>query len=112
VISDDESTMHIRKIRFSTVTLGLLSLLLLAFTLVLLSATDATGPDWAANRQWVSDLGLSDLCLATEARYTRHLSLADAHAPFQDHPMALEHFPTGAIFNPPPHLTSHAPLDR
>ncbi|MGE0080536.1 MAG: hypothetical protein AB7U81_04505 [Thiohalomonadaceae bacterium] len=104
--------MHIRKPRFSTLALGLVSVALLAFTLVLFSATGEAGPHWAANRRLVSELGLGDLCLVTEARYTRHLSVADGHAAFQDHPMALEHFPTGAIFSPPPHLISHAPLDR
>jgi len=52
----------------------------------------------------VRELGLTDLCLATEARYTRHPSQADIHAPFQDHPMALEHFPSGSLLPPPPHL--------
>jgi hypothetical protein len=49
-------------------------------------------------------LGLTDLCLFTEARYTRHLSMADLGTPFQDHPMSLEHFPSGAIVPVPPHL--------
>jgi len=49
-------------------------------------------------------LGLTDLCLFTEARYTRHPSLADMGTPFQDHPMSLEHFPSGAIVPVPPHL--------
>lgn len=43
-------------------------------------------------------LGLSDLCLATEARYTRHLTLSDKIAPFMDHPVALEHFPSGSFY--------------
>jgi hypothetical protein len=46
-------------------------------------------------------LELSDLCLFTEASYTRHLSQADLHTPFQDYPMALDHFPSGAIVPPP-----------
>lgn len=45
-------------------------------------------------------LQLADLCLSTEARYTRHPALSDRHAPFQDHPMALEHFPSGSIILP------------
>lgn len=51
--------------------------------------------------QLVAELGLTDLCLFTEARYTRHLSMADNHAAFQDHPVALEHFPSGALTTPP-----------
>lgn len=46
-------------------------------------------------------LGLTDLCLTTEARYTRHPALSDRHAPFQEHPGALEHFPSGALLLPP-----------
>jgi hypothetical protein len=45
----------------------------------------------------VKDLQLTDLCLVTEARYTRHPALADLHAAFQDHPAAMEHFPSGSI---------------
>jgi hypothetical protein len=48
-------------------------------------------------------LQLTDLSLFTEARYTRHPSQADRHAPFQDHPMALDHFPSGSFVMPPPH---------
>jgi len=49
----------------------------------------------------VRDYGLTDLCLATEARYTRHPSMADLHAPLQDHPLALEHYPSGSLIPPP-----------
>ena len=49
----------------------------------------------------VKNLGLTDLCLFTEASYTRHPSLADLHTPFQDSPMALEHFPSGSLVIPP-----------
>ncbi|MDD5171206.1 MAG: hypothetical protein PHN75_20485 [Syntrophales bacterium] len=49
----------------------------------------------------VRHLELTDLCLFTEARYTRHLSQADLHSALQDHPVALEHFPAGAIAGPP-----------
>ncbi|MCF8482021.1 MAG: hypothetical protein K9H25_16470 [Rhodospirillum sp.] len=49
----------------------------------------------------VADLGLTDLALFTEARYTRNPSLADLHTPFQDHPLALDHFPSGSLIGPP-----------
>ena len=49
----------------------------------------------------VRNLQLTDLCLFTEARYTRHPSQADLQSPFQDHPLSLEHFPTGSIIRPP-----------
>lgn len=46
-------------------------------------------------------LQVTDLCLATEARYTRHPAMADRHAPFQEHPLALEHFPSGSLIQLP-----------
>lgn len=46
------------------------------------------------------NLHVTDLCLSTEARYTRHPAMADRHAPFQEHPLALEHFPSGALILP------------
>ena len=48
----------------------------------------------------VRSLKLTDLCLFTEARYTRHLSQADLNTPFQDHPLSLEHFPSGSFTLP------------
>jgi hypothetical protein len=55
-------------------------------------------------REIVRALGLTDLCLFTEARYTRHPAMADRFTPFQDHPLSLEHFPSASLFRPPPHL--------
>jgi len=55
----------------------------------------------------VKALGLTDLCLFTEARYTRHLSQADLNTAFQDHPLSLEHFPSGSFTQP--NLENKAP---
>jgi len=52
-------------------------------------------------RVTVAGLGLSDLSLATEARYTRHPAVSDLVVPFMDHPGAIEHFPTGSFWAPP-----------
>jgi hypothetical protein len=49
----------------------------------------------------VAGLGLTDLCVATEARYTRHPAVSDPMAPFMDHPGAIEHFPTGSFWHAP-----------
>lgn len=50
----------------------------------------------------VRALGLTDLALWSEARYTRHPSQADLFTPFQGFPGAPEHFPAGSIIGPPP----------
>jgi len=73
----------------------------------------AMSPALAETGQLVRDLGLTDLCLATEANYTRHLSQADFATAFQDHPVALDHFPSGIWL--PPHLPprqGHGQLGR
>ena len=59
-------------------------------------------------REMVERLELTDLCLFTDARYTRHPSMADRNTPFQDYPMSLEHFPSGSIMTLPPHLKPRA----
>jgi hypothetical protein len=55
-------------------------------------------------REMVKRLELTDLCLFTDARYARHPAMADMNSAFQDMPMAFEHFPSGSIMTPPPHL--------
>jgi len=61
---------------------------------------------YGEKREIVKALGLTDLCLFTEARYTRHPAAADRFTPFQDHPLSLEHFPSASILLPPPHLSA------
>jgi len=96
-----------------------LVLLGFALALFLLTFADAARLDSARAREQAvraglaARLGLTDLSLFTEARYTRHLSQADLHSAFQDHPAAFEHFPSGSLEPPPRTPTSpHANLDR
>lgn len=90
-------------LRPSHFALPALIILLLLFALSLVDAVwRSRTVDQTANQALVRELGLSDLALFTEARYTRHPTQADRHAPFQDHPAALEHFPTGSLLPPPP----------
>lgn len=63
-------------------------------------------PGLQQRRQAVAVLALTDLALFTEARYTRHPSMADRNTPFQDHPLALEHFPSGSLVPLPAHLAN------
>lgn len=68
----------------------------------------AFGPGETTARSRTSDvvrsLGLTDLALWTEARYTRHPTQTDFFSPFQDLPGGMEHFPAGALISPPSHL--------
>jgi hypothetical protein len=61
----------------------------------------SAGSAIAQRAELVAELDLTDLTLFTEARYTRHPSQADLHSAFQDHPLALEHFPSGSVVPAP-----------
>jgi hypothetical protein len=58
------------------------------------------------NRDVVRALGLTDLSLWTEARFTRHPSQTDFFSPFQDLPGGMDHFPAAALMVPPAHLAA------
>jgi hypothetical protein len=64
------------------------------------------GPTLLAKASLVRTLQLTDLCLFTEASYTRNLAMTDGYTPFQDSPLAFEHFPTGSLVTPPAHLAA------
>jgi len=67
-----------------------------------------TEPVMERKVQMVGRLELTDLCLFTEASYTRHLSMADFGTAFQDSPSSFEHFPTGGLVGPPIHIAPGA----
>ncbi|MEZ5841610.1 MAG: hypothetical protein R3D02_14695 [Hyphomicrobiales bacterium] len=93
--------------RRSSLALALVAGLTVALLGAFLHAASSVGETAARleeTRHLVARLGLSDLTLFTEARYTRHPAMADLHTPFQDHPMAFEHFPSGTLVPPPAHL--------
>lgn len=84
--------------------MGILGLGGLLFALTFLHAglvSRAAAAEIAQRRDLVAALGLTDLALFTEARYTRHPSQADLYSAFQDHPLALDHFPTGTLVPAP-----------
>jgi len=96
------------RIRKSTVFLILTIVNVMAFSLLMLHARSVQGRAGellASSSQIAKELQLTDLCLFTEARYTRHPAMGDVHAAFQDHPMALEHFPSGSLVPAPRKLT-------
>src|SRR4030066_2440834 len=84
----------------------LLGMMIQGFLLLLMFAhatyaEKKAGPRLEEKREMVKKLEITDLCIFTEASYTRHLSQADLHTPFQSYPVSLEHFPSGSIFQPP-----------
>ena len=85
---------------FALAAAGAAALLVAAAGHARASARDRRG-EVEARAAIVRRLGLTDLALFTEARYTRHPSVADRFAPFQDHPLALEHYPSGSLVPPP-----------
>lgn len=96
--------------RPSSLAFIFLTLLGVLFTLIFAHSWTLTANDLArlqARRALVSQLGLTDLALFSESRYTRHPSQADLHSALQDHPGAFDHFPTGSLLSPPAHLTAN-----
>lgn len=83
----------------SFVAVELLALLLVFGDVVYRLRRDA--PFLRERMAMVEDFGLTDLCLFTDARYARHPAMADLNTAFQDHPVSLEHFPSGSIIAPP-----------
>jgi hypothetical protein len=90
-------------VRHSTIFIGITAVNLLLFTALSIHAATRHGQGASgrsSSRALVRDLMLTDLCLSTEARYTRHPAMADTHAAFQEHPTALDHFPSGSLLPP------------
>jgi len=86
-----------KKFFFFILTQGIILILLLAHSFYQIHADQS----WLQQkRQMVRDLELTDLCLFTEASYTRHISQADRHTSFQNSPMTFEHFPSGSLLLP------------
>ena len=93
--------------RKSDVFLSYTAIGLLALALVFAHASyrgEALVQAQTERAKMVRALGLTDLCIFTEARYTRHPAVSDLHSAFQDHPASLEHFPSGSFVGPPEHL--------
>ncbi len=80
---------------------GLQCILLLGAALHARFSQAAAAKELKDRTMLVREISLTDLCLFTEARYTRHPAMADRFAPFQDHPTSLEHFPSGSLVTPP-----------
>ena len=86
-----------KKFFFFILIQGIILILLLAHSFYQIHADQSRLQE---KKQMVRDLELTDLCLFTEANYTRHLTQADRHTPFQNSPMAFEHFPSGSLLLP------------
>ncbi|GAB4491274.1 MAG: hypothetical protein OHK006_25010 [Thermodesulfovibrionales bacterium] len=92
--------------RYFLALLAVLSAILLGLAL----QAGAKTAEWKArdlpeHRRIARALGLTDLALWTEARYTRHPSQADFFSAFQDFPASFEHFPAGSLVAPPAALS-------
>lgn len=90
-----------RKSNFFLLYLSLNFLILLCLAVHSFFRTTYADEFLKENNQLVKKLELTDLCIFTEASYTRHLSQADINTPFQDNPTGLEHFPSGSFLLPP-----------
>jgi hypothetical protein len=90
-----------RKSNLALVMIGVVGTLFLVSLMLAWMGRIQAQEALAEKQRLVSALQLTDLCLFTEARYTRHPTQADLHTPFQDHPLSLDHFPSGSLMRPP-----------
>jgi len=91
----------------SNLFLSGMAILLIVFCLMFVHAAVVqrkADPVLKKRAEMVEDLEITDLCLFTEARYTRHPVMADVNTPFQDFPFSIEHYPTGSLVAPPEQL--------
>lgn len=98
------------RLRTSTLFASYTMLCLLLLAGIVIDSSTRSGTDrqhLEARRALVKSLSLTDLVLFTDARYTRNPSMADRHTPFQDYPLSFEHFPSGSLIPPPPHVRSY-----
>ena len=87
----------------STRLLFLLTILSLFYGYVMLALPGkraAQEESFQTLRQVVARLGVSDLSLSTEARYTRHPAVSDPVVVIMDHPGAIDHFPSTLFWAP------------
>ncbi|QFY43081.1 hypothetical protein F6R98_10995 [Candidatus Methylospira mobilis] len=97
----------------STLALAALTIAMALFCLSFIDAAllaRSRAAERAETAGLAAGLGLADLALFNEARYTRHPAQADLHSAFQDHPLAFDHFPTGSLM--PPRTYAYELLDR
>ena len=80
--------------------LMVLSLLACGLTSKLLAKRSGQEENFQELRKVVYHLGLSDLALSTEARYTRHPAISDSVVVSMDHPGAIDHFPSTFFWAP------------
>lgn len=85
--------------RKKTITFIIIQILLI----VVLAGFIIQPSKWNSSRriEIARQLLLTDLCLTTELRHTRHLSSADFLAPFQDFPGAPDHYPSSMFLQYP-----------
>lgn len=81
-------------------TVVILSLLGSALMLTMPARRAGQEEQFRMLQQVVLTLGLSDLSLSTEARYTRHLAVSDPVVVSMDHPGAIDHFPSTFFWAP------------
>lgn len=71
--------------------------------LVILFVTPLKGSrrtNYAQKKQVLQRFSLTDYCLSTESRHTRHINFPEVIAPFQDLPGYHDHFPSSSFFKP------------
>jgi hypothetical protein len=78
----------------------ILILMLLIFFMFLVVTNISDNQSYSTKTKMISKLHLTDLCISTESRHTRHNSQFEPMAAFQDVPGWLDHFPSSTFLIP------------
>jgi hypothetical protein len=85
------------KLLYTKIFLTIISLLIIIFSILAFTGDYVSTSE---NRQIASRFFLTDLCLTTESRHTRNITLIEPIAPFQDAPGFYDHFPSSTFLQP------------
>jgi hypothetical protein len=89
--------------RLAALVMGIIGVEVLILSAMMIHSTVASQDTnrLENEKQIVKSLQLSDLCLVTESRHTRHISQPEPVAAFQDLPGYYDHFPSSTFLTPP-----------
>jgi hypothetical protein len=87
-----------RKLLFAFFILnGIFGAILLIIILLPFKNIESIAQEKQQKKALSSNLLLIDFCLSTESRHTRHFTMPELIAPFQDFPAYHEHFPSSSF---------------
>lgn len=94
--------VSLKKLGFGVLFLFFIELALLFGLVIQAQYIASNGEERFNSKKCIArSLLLTDICLVTESRHTRHISQPEPISPFQDLPGFYDHFPSSTFLSPP-----------